>query len=57
MEKTSGAMIRSKHVLLALLKWDTSILPPKSAAVLDLDGYAKGALAVFLHMDSVDEVY
>jgi ATP-dependent Clp protease ATP-binding subunit ClpC len=49
-ENTSGAMIKSEHVLLALFAWEEKT-PNKSNAKL----YAKGALAVFLQIDGINE--
>ena len=57
MENMSGAVIWSEHVLLALLEWDTSVSPPRSAAMLDLDGHVKRVHSPysFRWIDSVDE--
>lgn len=46
------ATIQSEHVLLALLEWESD-KPNESAAKLDKDGYARGALAVFMQMDGL----
>lgn len=46
------ATIKSEHVLLALLEWENE-KPNESAAKLDKDGYARGALAVFMQMDGL----
>ncbi len=56
LEATSGAMIRSEHVLLALLGWEENTFDQASAK-LDEDGYAKGALAVFLQVEGMDEQF
>jgi len=52
MDEESAATIRSEHVLLALLGWEEE-KENESAAKLDADGYASGALAVFLRVDGV----
>ena len=54
MNQSSGSMIRSEHVLLALFGWEEEV-KDKANAKLDTDGYAKGALAVFLQIDGVSE--
>jgi ATP-dependent Clp protease ATP-binding subunit ClpC len=46
------ATVKSEHVLLALLEWENE-KPNESAAKLDKDGYARGALAVFMQMDGL----
>ncbi len=54
MENTSGAVVRSEHVLLALFGWEEQV-PKEASAKLDNDGYAKGALAVFLQIDNIPD--
>ena len=44
--------IKSEHILLSLLEWEEEE-ENESAAKLDDDGYATGALAVFLRMDGI----
>ena len=51
---SSGSMIRSEHVLLALFGWEED-KKDRASAKLDSDGYAKGALAVFLQMDGIED--
>jgi ATP-dependent Clp protease ATP-binding subunit ClpC len=53
MENTAGAIIKSEHVLLALLEWE-SVTINEADAKLDADGYAKGALAVFMQMEGLE---
>jgi len=52
MDNTSAATIRSEHVLLALLGWEEEE-ENEASARLDDDGYATGALAVFLRVDTI----
>jgi hypothetical protein len=47
-----GAVIHAEHVMLSLLEWEVE-LDDVASAKLDDDGYAKGALAVFLQMDGM----
>ena len=47
----SGATINSEHVLLALLEWDETT---EEAAKVDEQGLARGALAVLMRMDGID---
>ena len=54
MESTNGAVIRSEHVLLALFGWEEEN-PNEASAKLDNDGYAKGALAVFLQLEGIND--
>mmetsp|Transcript_15800 Transcript_15800/g.29817 ORF Transcript_15800/g.29817 Transcript_15800/m.29817 type:complete len:1111 (-) Transcript_15800:117-3449(-) len=56
MENTSGSTIRSEHVLLSLLEWENE-KSNESAAKLDADGYARGALAVFMQMDGLGDSF
>lgn len=49
----TGSIIRSEHVLLALFGWEEEAKDSANAK-LDKDGYAKGALAVFLQMDGIE---
>ncbi len=51
---TNGSIIRSEHVLLALFGWEEEVKETANAK-LDKDGYAKGALAVFLQMEGLEE--
>jgi len=52
-DKQDSSDIRSEHVLLALLSWEEE-MPGESAVHLDDEGYAQGALAVLLKMESID---
>ncbi len=52
-DKEESTDIRSEHVLLALLSWEEE-MPGESAVHLDDDGYATGALAVFLKIEGID---
>ena len=45
-----ASTINSEHVLLALLEWERET-ENKAGAVLDDEGYARGALAVFMRME------
>ena len=54
LEKSPGSTIKSEHVLLALFEWEKDKID-ESAAKLDTSGYARGALAVFLQMDGIDD--
>ena len=52
MNKSNGSIIKSEHVLLALFGWEEEVMDSANAK-LDKDGYAKGALAVFLQMEGI----
>jgi len=56
MEKTAGAIIKSEHVLLAILEWESDTTN-EAAAKLDDDGYARGALAVFMQMEGLGDSF
>lgn len=53
-DNASGSTIRSEHVLLSLLEWESE-KSNESAAKLDADGYARGALAVFMQMEGLGD--
>lgn len=53
---TGGSMIKSEHVLLALLEWETENIN-EAAAKLDSNGYARGALAVFMQMEGLGDTF
>jgi len=50
---TPGNTIRSEHVLLALLEWEEEL--PEQASKVDDKGFARGALAVFLRTDDLND--
>lgn len=56
MEGSSGSIIKSEHVLLSLLDWESENTN-ESASKLDKDGYAKGTLAVFMQMDGLGDSF
>jgi ATPases with chaperone activity, ATP-binding subunit len=56
MENGSGSTIKSEHVLLSLLEWESE-KSNESAAKLDADGYARGALAVFMQMEGLGDSF
>ncbi len=51
-----ASTIHSEHVMLALLEWEAET-PNESNAKLDENGYARGALAVFMQMDGLGDAF
>lgn len=56
LDKSPGSTIKSEHVLLALFEWEKDKVG-EAAAKLDGSGYARGALAVFLQMDGIEDAF